>query len=98
DEPFASLDMFTREELWLALQDLWLARKATVILAPHGLWVAVFPADFVLRMGARPGPIIEEPVGNFPRPRNRDSTYRPYSVSLVHELRGHIGGARSTAI
>ena len=23
DEPFASLDMFTREELWLALQDLW---------------------------------------------------------------------------
>src|SRR5262249_30257328 len=37
DEPFASLDMFTREELWLALQDLWLARKPTVILVTHDL-------------------------------------------------------------
>jgi len=32
DEPFAALDMFTREELWVALQDVWLARRPTVIL------------------------------------------------------------------
>jgi len=97
DEPFASLDMFTREELWLALQDLWLARKPTVILVTHDLREAVFLADRVLVMSARPGRIIAERVVNLPRPRNLDSTYEPYSVALVHELREHISAARSTA-
>ena len=97
DEPFASLDMFTREELWLALQDLWLARKPTVILVTHDLREAVFLADRVLVMSARPGRIIAERVVSLPRPRNLDSTYEPYSVALVHELREHISAARSTA-
>ena len=97
DEPFASLDMFTREELWLALQDLWLARQPTVILVTHDLREAVFLADRVLVMSARPGRIIAERVVNLPRPRNLDATYEPYSVTLVHELREHISAARSTA-
>jgi NitT/TauT family transport system ATP-binding protein len=96
DEPFASLDMFTREELWLALQDLWLARKPTVILVTHDLREAVFLADRVLVMSARPGRIIAEHVVNMPRPRSLDTTYEPYSVALVHELREHISAARST--
>jgi NitT/TauT family transport system ATP-binding protein len=97
DEPFASLDMFTREELWLALQDLWLARKPTVILVTHDLREAVFLADRVLVMSARPGRIIAEREVTLPRPRNLDGTYEPYSVDLVHELREHISAARSTA-
>jgi NitT/TauT family transport system ATP-binding protein len=97
DEPFASLDMFTREELWLALQDLWLARKPTVILVTHDLREAVFLADRVLVMSARPGRIIAERAVTLARPRNLDGTYEPYSVALVHELREHISAARSTA-
>ena len=97
DEPFASLDMFTREELWLALQDLWLARKPTVILVTHDLREAVFLADRVLVMSARPGRIIAEREVTLLRPRNLDGTYEPYSVALVHELREHISAARSTA-
>ena len=97
DEPFASLDMFTREELWLALQDLWLARKPTVILVTHDLREAVFLADRVLVMSARPGRIIAEREVTLPRPRNLDGTYEPYSVALVDELREHISAARSTA-
>src|SRR5262249_4145983 len=96
DEPFASLDMFTREELWLALQDLWLARKPTVILVTHDLREAVFLADRVPLMRARTRRIIPQRPVNFSRPRKRDTTYEPHSVGLVHELREHISAARSS--
>jgi NitT/TauT family transport system ATP-binding protein len=95
DEPFASLDMFTREELWLALQDLWLARKPTVILVTHDLREAAFLADRVLVMSARPGRIIDERVVDLPRPRALDMTYEPYCVALVHALRERIGAGRT---
>ena len=98
DEPFASLDMFTREELWLALQDLWLARQPTVILVTHDLREAAFLADRVLVMSARPGRIVAERTIDLPRPRNLDMTYQPYSVALVHELREHISAARAQAM
>ena len=97
DEPFASLDMFTREELWLALQELWLARKPTVILVTHDLREAALLSDRVLVMSARPGRIVAERVVDLPRPRTLEMTYDPYSVALVHELREHISSARSNA-
>ena len=96
DEPFASLDMFTREELWLALQELWLARKPTVILVTHDLREAAFLADRILVMSARPGRIVAERAVELPRPRTLDMTYEPYSVELVHALREHISAARAT--
>jgi NitT/TauT family transport system ATP-binding protein len=96
DEPFASLDMFTREELWLVLQDLWLARRPTVILVTHDLREAVFLADRVLVMSARPGHIVAERSPAQPRPRTLDMTYDSASVALVQELREHIGAARVT--
>jgi NitT/TauT family transport system ATP-binding protein len=95
DEPFAALDMFTREELWLGLQDLWLARRPTVILVTHDLREAVFLADRVLVMSARPGRIIAEHAIELERPRRLDTTYEPYSVAVIHELREHISTARS---
>jgi len=95
DEPFASLDMFTREELWLALQDLWLARRPTVILVTHDLREAVFLADRVLVMSARPGRITAERAVDLARPRQLEISYEPFSVALVHELREHISAARA---
>jgi NitT/TauT family transport system ATP-binding protein len=97
DEPFASLDMFTREELWLALQELWLARRPTVILVTHDLREAVMLSDRVLVMSARPGRIVSERVVELPRPRTLEMTYGAYSVALVQELREHISSARSNA-
>ena len=97
DEPFAALDMFTREELWLALQDVWLARRPTVILVTHDLREAVFLADRVLVMSARPGRIIAEHAINLDRPRRLDITYEPYAVAIIHQLRGHISAARSSS-
>jgi len=96
DEPFAALDMFTREELWLALQDLWLARRPTVILVTHDLREAVFLADRVLVMSSRPGRIIAERAVELRRPRALADTYAPYAVGLVHELREQIGAERGS--
>src|SRR5437879_3748569 len=83
DEPFASLDMFTREELWLALQDLWLARQPTVILVTHDLREAALLSDRVLVMSARPGRIVAERAVTAPRPRKLEITYESESVALV---------------
>jgi NitT/TauT family transport system ATP-binding protein len=97
DEPFGALDMFTREELWLGLQDLWMARRPTVILVTHDLREAAFLADRILVMSARPGRIILDRKVAGARPRGLGSTYEPEAVKLVHELREHISAARAHA-
>ena len=97
DEPFGALDMFTREELWLVMQNLWLARRPTVILVTHDLREAVFLADRVLVMSARPGRIIAEKKIGFPRNRELSITYDHEFTSIVHDLRDHISTAREAA-
>ena len=97
DEPFGALDMFTREELWLALQELWLARRPTVIFVTHDLREAVFLADRVLVMSARPGRIIADRTIELPRPRKLSMTYEAPAVAMVQELRDHINAAREAA-
>ena len=94
DEPFGALDVFTREDLWGVLQDLWLVRKPTVVLVTHDLREAVYLADRVLVMSARPGRIIAERCVDFSRPRRLDRTYAADFQSLVHELREQISATR----
>lgn len=95
DEPFGALDIFTREELWAVLQDVWTERRPTVILVTHDLREAAFLADRVCVMSARPGRILVERVVNLPRPRTLDTTYLPEFAALTHELRGFIADARA---
>jgi len=94
DEPFAALDAFTREELWGVIRDLHAARKITVILVTHDLREALFLADRVLVMSARPGRILVERAINLPRPRDLELAFTPAFQDIVHELRGHIARAR----
>ncbi len=56
DEPFGALDQFTREELWLTLQDLWQERRSTVLLVTHDLREAAFLANRVDRDEPPPRP------------------------------------------
>ena len=94
DEPFGALDAFTREELWCVIRDLHAARKITVCLVTHDLREAVFLADRVFVMSARPGRILMERKVDFPRPRDLDVTFTPEFQEIVHELRSHIVRAR----
>jgi NitT/TauT family transport system ATP-binding protein len=97
DEPFGALDMFTREELWVALQDLWMARRPTVILVTHDLREAVFLADRVVVMSPRPGRIVAERRIGLTRPRTSEMMFRAESAAIVHELRSRIGAKRAAA-
>jgi NitT/TauT family transport system ATP-binding protein len=94
DEPFGALDAFTREELWGVIRDLHAVRKITVILVTHDLREAVFLADRVFVMSARPGRILVERPIDLPRPRDLDVTFTPGFTDIVHELRAHIVRAR----
>jgi NitT/TauT family transport system ATP-binding protein len=94
DEPFAALDAFTREELWCVIRDLQAARGITVVLVTHDLREAVFLADRVFVMSARPGRVLAERRIDIPRPRDLEVTFRPEFQDIVHELRAHIVRAR----
>ena len=94
DEPFGALDAFTREELWCVIRDLHAARKITVCLVTHDLREAVFLADRVFVMSARPGRILVERKIELPRPRDLDVTFTQEFSDIVHELRSHIVRAR----
>jgi NitT/TauT family transport system ATP-binding protein len=94
DEPFGALDALTREELWGVIRDLHSSRKITVCLVTHDLREAVFLADRVFVMSARPGRIEVERKIDFPQPRDLEVTFTQQFQDIVHELRSHIVRAR----
>jgi NitT/TauT family transport system ATP-binding protein len=94
DEPFAALDAFTREELWMALQDLWLETRCTVILVTHDLREALYLADTVYLMGGKPGRMLDQLTNDLARPRTLDDTYSAAFTGQVQHLRKRIGEVR----
>jgi NitT/TauT family transport system ATP-binding protein len=94
DEPFAALDAFTREELWSVLQLLWMEKRFTVILVTHDLREALYLADTIYVMSARPGRILVRHEVGLARPRTLARTYEPAFVDALAKLRGHISDAR----
>jgi len=70
DEPFASLDAMTREQLYLDLQRIWEDRKKTIVLVTHNVREAVCLGDRVVLMSPSPGRIREELAIELPRPRD----------------------------
>jgi NitT/TauT family transport system ATP-binding protein len=97
DEPFGALDSFTREELWCVIRDLHAAQGVTIVLVTHDLREAVFLADRIFVMSARPGRITNERAVPFARPRDLELLYQADFNDVVHELRGNIADARKAA-
>jgi NitT/TauT family transport system ATP-binding protein len=69
DEPFGALDALTRDQLNLDLQDIWLRSRKTVLFITHSISEAVFLADRVIVMSARPGKIERILKIDIARPR-----------------------------
>ena len=84
DEPFGALDAFTREELWVVLENLWQKQRFTAILVTHDLTEAVYLADTVHVCSKRPGRIVASQPVTMPRPRD---IYAAEFVSIVRALK-----------
>lgn len=97
DEPFGALDAFTREELWCVIRDLHAAQGVTIVLVTHDLREAVFLADRIFVMSARPGKVVKEHMVPFARPRDLELMYQTEFNDMVHVLHGEIAKARVAA-
>jgi len=69
DEPFSSLDEFTRESLQDQLLDLWDELKTTVLFVTHSVSEAVRLSDTVVVMAPKPGRVVDVVDIDLPRPR-----------------------------
>jgi NitT/TauT family transport system ATP-binding protein/sulfonate transport system ATP-binding protein len=69
DEPFAAVDMQTREMLQDELLKIWTSMQTTVLFVTHSIEEAIYLGDRVLVMGARPGRIKADIATELPRPR-----------------------------
>jgi NitT/TauT family transport system ATP-binding protein len=74
DEPFAALDSITRASMQEWLAEALVSEPRTVVLVTHDVEEALFLADRVAVMSARPGRIVAELDVPFERPRKRRET------------------------
>jgi len=90
DEPFGSLDALTRERMGDELVRIWEADHKTVMLVTHNINEAVYLADRVLVLSARPAQIKMDLAIRLPRPRRPEMHYTPEFGKLASKLRAAI--------
>jgi len=90
DEPFAALDEQTRMTMGHELLRIWSQTGKTVVFVTHSLTEAVYLADEVLVMSARPGRIVDHLQVALPRPRTYDMLSGDTFGSLRDRIWRHI--------
>ncbi len=97
DEPFAALDMLTRDEMAVELGRICALRPVTVVFVTHSITEAVLLSDRVVVMSPRPGRIREIIDIDLPRPRNEETELSAAFRSYVHRIKAHIYDRRAVA-
>ena len=90
DEPFGALDAFTRDEMNLLIQKIWLETGKTIIFVTHNVSEAIFLADRVVVLTPRPGRLAHIFPIDLPRPRTIDMTFEPDFIHVVKEIKNTI--------
>jgi NitT/TauT family transport system ATP-binding protein len=86
DEPFGALDALTRVKLQEQLLDTWSREKRTVMFITHDVDEAVFLANRVVVMAARPGRIYDVVDVDLPYPRTEEVRLSPEFAELRNRV------------
>jgi NitT/TauT family transport system ATP-binding protein len=100
DEPFGALDAFTRDEMNLLIQEIWMDTGKTVVFITHNIAEAIFLADRIVVLSPRPGRLARIFDIDIPRPRTLDLTTKPHFIEMLVTIKASIdhGGARAATI
>ncbi|WP_261164705.1 ABC transporter ATP-binding protein [Microbacterium sp. Marseille-Q6965] len=92
DEPFASIDAQTRRLLQQEVLGMWESQRPTVLFVTHDVEEAIFMADRVIVLSARPSVVAADIAVELPRPRAwRDVQTHPRFLHLRAELLAMLG-------
>jgi NitT/TauT family transport system ATP-binding protein len=86
DEPFGALDALTRVKLQEQLLDTWSKEQRTVVFITHDVDEAVFLANRVIVMAARPGRIYDVVDVDLPYPRSEEFRLSPEFAALRNRV------------
>jgi ABC-type nitrate/sulfonate/bicarbonate transport system ATPase subunit len=91
DEPFGALDNQTRSLMQELLLGIWESDRKTVLFVTHDIDEAIFMANRVAVMTARPGRIKRELAIDLPHPRpytlKTSPEFSAYKARLTEEIR-----------
>jgi NitT/TauT family transport system ATP-binding protein len=97
DEPFAALDVQTRDMLHKQLLQIHEATKKTILFVTHNINEAITLGDRVVILSSRLGNIKREFAISLPRPRNPDSPeFGTIIQQILKELEDDFQHARRT--
>lgn len=95
DEPFSSLDELTADTLRREVLEIWREPTKvtdTFIMVTHNVHEAVFMADRVIVLRARPGSLVADIAIDMPRPREKiahtDEFYQ-YEQQIISKIEQH---------
>ena len=91
DEPFSALDALTRERFNVELLEIWQRTGATIVLVTHSIPEAVFVADEVVVLSARPGRVAERVAVPLGRPREMRVMESASFARASARIRSHLG-------
>ena len=86
DEPFGALDAQTRLTMQELLLSVWQRLKPTIIFVTHDIDEAIFLADTIYVMSARPGRIAQKITVPLARPRTIEDTTSEVFNKLKREI------------
>jgi ABC-type nitrate/sulfonate/bicarbonate transport system ATPase subunit len=90
DEPFASLDALTRENLQDWLLGVWEHFRRSVLFVTHSIDEAIYLSDRIYVISERPGRVVEELSIDLPRPRSKSvlvsGVFAEYKQAMISAL------------
>ena len=98
DEPFGALDAFTRDEMNMLIQEIWMETGKTITFVTHSIPEAIFLADRIVVMSARPGRVASVYDVDIPRPRSVEIQTQPDFIARVMEIKTRIDHQRGAKV